>query len=592
MFVWALGVIGLLTFIYISERKYDRPEETVSMINTWQYTNGGSEREIKLPFKFRDQNGKRIRISTQLPAEFEASQTICFWTYYQDVEVELNGKKIYGTNPEDRFGKVAVSQWNYVEVPGNAAKQRLDIYMDTAYEGYDMVLSEVVFGDYDDIERWMLRTYGFNQIVDYVLLLSGMVFVLCAFLRNIDRRFRSCYVWFGLTAILLGLWQRISIKGIPFYWMGTTSAVLLGYLAFLLVPISLVLYVRSRVFLRPELSKASEVIAVGVSINVLAVFAMQAAGVRDIQENIMLGQITLSISVCWAMYVAVLFYVKARRKLAALTVIKAGLLIIIILAKLIEYYTNYTVTYTDIFARICILIVILIEFFMFYVYLEEKRREEERLQLENRNLHLQLLTNQIRPHFIMNTLGAIRSMIRSEPEQAGNLLYDFSKYIRMNLEQKDYSRPVPFLEELDYIDTFLNLETLRFGEKLNVEYDIQEDSFWILPLTVQPFVENAVKHGLLERKTGGTVWISTCKMDKNIIIEVRDDGVGFDTQEFGLKLEESKSVGMRSAIFRLQDEMKAKVEVQSTRNPECSGTCIRIILPEKEVFRNENNNCR
>ena len=160
------------------------------------------------------------------------------------------------------------------------------------------------------------------------------------------------------------------------------------------------------------------------------------------------------------------------------------------------------------------------------------------------------------------------------------------------MEQKDYSKPIPFLEELDYIKTYLKLETLRFDEKLQVKYDIREKGFWILPLTIQPFVENAVKHGLLEKKQGGTVTIVTYKENDKIIISIQDDGVGFNTKEFWAGFENRKSVGMKSAIFRLENEMNAECQIESSMQEESSGTRIKIILPEKGVYKNANNNRR
>lgn len=235
----------------------------------------------------------------------------------------------------------------------------------------------------------------------------------------------------------------------------------------------------------------------------------------------------------------------------------------------------------DLFVQICLMIIILMGLILMGFYIKNKKIERERLEQENKNLQLMLLTGQIRPHFILNTLGAIRTLIPQDPQRASDLLYDFSKYIRKNMEQKEYSKPIPFLEEIDYIETYLSLETVRFGEKLHVEYDILEDGFWILPLTIQPFVENAVKHGLLPKKNGGTVWISTKKADTYIEVEIRDDGVGFDTKEFWAGLKQRKTVGMKSALMRLENEMHATCDIQSSMTPGESGTRVKIRIPEK-----------
>ena len=205
--------------------------------------------------------------------------------------------------------------------------------------------------------------------------------------------------------------------------------------------------------------------------------------------------------------------------------------------------------------------------------------QKEKTEEENKKLQFQLLSSQIRPHFILNTLGAIRSMVTEDAEKASDLLYDFSMYLRKNIEEKDYMKPIPFGEELDYIETYLRLEQTRFGERLKVNYRIEEKEFWVLPLTIQPFVENAVKHGLFPKKHGGTLEIATSKQDGNIVIEIRDDGVGFEVEKLQQILNEKKSVGLRSAIYRIETEMRGQCNITS-REQTAVGTYVRVILPQ------------
>jgi sensor histidine kinase YesM len=160
------------------------------------------------------------------------------------------------------------------------------------------------------------------------------------------------------------------------------------------------------------------------------------------------------------------------------------------------------------------------------------------------------------------------------------------------MEKKDYSRKVPFLEEMDYIETYLKLEQLRFEDRIQVIFDIQIHDFWILPLSIQPFVENAVKHGLLAKKEGGHIWITTKELEKEIQIIVQDDGVGFDTKAFWKEIGEIKSIGLKSSLFRLENDMNAVCKMESSMEPENSGTYIEIRIPKKEVTKDENNNRR
>ena len=230
--------------------------------------------------------------------------------------------------------------------------------------------------------------------------------------------------------------------------------------------------------------------------------------------------------------------------------------------------------------------------FLVFYYRKKIQTLKKEMENQSQNMKLQMVTSQISPHFILNTLGAIRSMIRINPEQAYELLYDFSKYIRNKIQDKDYMKPIPFGEEMDYIDTYLKLEKLRFGDRIKVVKDFQTGDFFVLPLTIQPFVENAVKHGLMMSKKGGTIWMSTRKTDGHIYIEIKDDGIGFDLDKMEENIDRHKSIGLKSAMFRLQHEMGAGCDIQSKMDGEDHGTRVLIDLPIKRGGKLENNNCR
>lgn len=589
---WSIVLFVILLIFYVPQFSGKDTKENITTIDVWtQRLNNGEEKEILLPYNLYSEDRRKAQIYTSLPEEFDSAQTICFWTYFQDVEVYLSDEIIYSTD-EKRFGKTGAPQWNYVEVPAQSEGMMLTIYLNSPYDFQGVRLDEVVFGSTMEIEGWIFGTYGFNQLMDLVLLTVGIGFILCALLQNIGNRYKICHLCFGVTALLFGIWLLCGMKGCPTYWLDSYTSTFIAYLAFFLIPIPLTMYVRMRALRVEKLVKVCDGMLAVECLNVIGVLLMQALHIRDIPENLLVGQVILSISVVWAMIVAMFYYIKLRKRISVLTVLNAFLLMLAVVAEYIDNSAMITQIRSDVTIRVCVITILIFEFLIFFRHLREKEKIQAQIQEENKNLQLQVLTGQIRPHFILNTLGAIRSLIRREPDRASDLLYDFSKYIRKNMEQKDYSKRIPFLEELDYIETYLKLETLRFNEKLKVEYDIQEKGFWILPLTIQPFVENAVKHGLLKRKQGGTIWISTYKTEKEIVIEIKDNGVGFDTKAFWAEFERRKSVGMRSAIFRLRNEMWAVCEIESRMDEGKSGTCVKISIPEKEAYRNENNNRR
>lgn len=153
---------------------------------------------------------------------------------------------------------------------------------------------------------------------------------------------------------------------------------------------------------------------------------------------------------------------------------------------------------------------------------------ESRMQLAESRVAISM--SQIQPHFLYNALGSISSLCDIDPAKARDATDHFAEYLRMNLESMERFTPIPFRRELNHIETYVWLEQMRFGDKLQVSYEIKATDFQIPALSVQPLVENAVKHGICVKEQGGSIVIRTCVCDLGYQIEVSDDGVGFDIE--------------------------------------------------------------
>lgn len=139
---------------------------------------------------------------------------------------------------------------------------------------------------------------------------------------------------------------------------------------------------------------------------------------------------------------------------------------------------------------------------------------------------LKALQSQINPHFLFNSLNAITSFIRIDPDKARDLIINLSSYLRYNIELNDEF--INIKKELKQVSDYIQIEKARFGDKLNVVYDIDDVDINIPSLTVQPLVENAIVHGILQKKGKGTVKISVKDENKRVRITIEDDGSGID----------------------------------------------------------------
>ena len=213
---------------------------------------------------------------------------------------------------------------------------------------------------------------------------------------------------------------------------------------------------------------------------------------------------------------------------------------------------------------------------------KELELQRSRLEAEKNNVEAQLkesrvaiMLSQIQPHFIYNTLGTIERMCLKDPQKANELVRNFSLYLRGNFSELDSVAPIRFAEELKHVEYYVNIEKVRFPD-MNIEYKVEATEFVLPALSVQPLVENAIKHGLMRLETGGTVVIRSYETATHFCVEVKDDGVGFDTN---LPIDEKKHVGLRNIRGRLKAMVDGDLILESRPG---SGTKAVIMIP-KEV---------
>ena len=187
---------------------------------------------------------------------------------------------------------------------------------------------------------------------------------------------------------------------------------------------------------------------------------------------------------------------------------------------------------------------------------EQKKVNDQKLELMK--LKEQNLIGQIQPHFIYNSLTAIVG-IDGMPKEAQDAIGDFSNYLRENLDTLNGPNLVSFNKELDHIKKYVSLEKLRFGERVNVIFDIKCSDFFLPAMTVQMLVENAIKHGITQKEEGGTITVTSEKKDDSFVVTVTDDGVGFDTK----KEITGNHIGINSIRKRLNYYVDGTLEITS-----------------------------
>lgn len=205
--------------------------------------------------------------------------------------------------------------------------------------------------------------------------------------------------------------------------------------------------------------------------------------------------------------------------------------------------------------------------------IQVKQSSEERLRFE-----AAWLQAQIQPHFFFNTLNAIISLYGEDNEKMEELLFAFNDYLQMSFNFENVDLLVPLDYELQLVRSYMAIEQIRFEERIQIIWDIPNDiAFSVPPLALQTLVENAVRHGILNRPEGGTVTLRITEREACYVVEIIDDGIGFNPE----LLDRKESVGLFNTEQRLKQLFGTTLTIDSIIG---KGTTVSFSIPKKSNF--------
>ena len=200
------------------------------------------------------------------------------------------------------------------------------------------------------------------------------------------------------------------------------------------------------------------------------------------------------------------------------------------------------------------------------------------LERELEESRIAIMLSQIQPHFIHNTLTTISQLCLDQPEEASRLTKNFSRYLRGNFGGLDSPTPISVRKEIEHVRHYLAIEQVRFPD-MHFEFDLRSDDFILPALSIQPLVENAVKHGLMKLEKGGTIRITTYETSTVYCVEVQDTGVGFDVAALEPR---TGHIGLHNIQSRLKSMCGGTLTVESTPG---KGTTATITIPKEERLK-------
>ena len=214
---------------------------------------------------------------------------------------------------------------------------------------------------------------------------------------------------------------------------------------------------------------------------------------------------------------------------------------------------------------------------------ENAAATRERAALKEKELaeaRLATVASQIRPHFLFNTLDGIYYLVAEDPARAQKAIEEFSSYLRANLESLEKTDAVPIEKELAHVRTYLDLEKMSMEDLLEYQIDMQVGGFCVPVLSVQTLVENAVKHGLGKKPEGGSITVCTREEENCFVVEVMDDGVGFNPATVG----GNGHIGLENTRARLETMCGGELSLRSTPG---MGATVAMRIPKNDEDRQE-----
>lgn len=249
-------------------------------------------------------------------------------------------------------------------------------------------------------------------------------------------------------------------------------------------------------------------------------------------------------------------------------------------AAIFGWWSNGFLSKTSLLAELTIFLVVVLRVIPSYINAASKAREleadKQTLELEIQESRISIMLSQMQPHFIFNTLNTIYHLCEFDPKLARSTIDSFSTYLRNNIDNLDRREMIHFDKEFSFVKAYLDIEKVRFDDELQITLDLPVTNFKLPVLSVQPIVENAVKHGTSKKKGCSTLSISTRETDTCYEIEIRDTGVGFDTSV--LPCDEHKHIGISNVRQRLKQLCDGTLTLESEIG---QGTTAVIRIPKK-----------
>ena len=520
-----------------------------------------------------------------LDNSLENDTNLAFYTVHQYADVFIGDELVYSLKPsrENSMIKTVGSSWTMIPVYREDVGKKICVEITPVYESFRNREVDFLTGSSLSIYADRLMRDMPQILLSMAALLVGFVFICIAVYSMFRKQYSKRLAGLGIFSVMMGIWRLTDTRFTPF--MFPDKPVLMFYISVGMLMMGVVCIIKSA---NDNLNEKSQhildIVSILASFVCIIQLIMQISGIADIRENLFITHTVIIISSIVIIGNIIFDRIKYSEKYENSFGRKLYIVCILgVLADLVYYYTKGNSSGLIFSLTSFELYVFWVGISMIINYGNQEKKlalkekmlaENERILAENR---ITVMLSQIRPHFLNNSLTSIAMLCEKDPQRAEEAIIHLAEYLRENMNSLKESRMISFSEELSHTEHYLFLEKLRFGDSLEIIKDIETTEFMVPPLSVQPLVENAVKHGLKNHTGKGIITIKVRENENSIIISISDNGIGFD--KGSIQNETEEHIGLENVRQRLEMLASAELEIDST---EGMGTNAVIKIPKEK----------
>lgn len=534
--------------------------------------------------------GIRKEYTFTLDSAMEKDTHLAFYTVHQYVTVFLDGENVYSIQPSDDnwVSKTVGSNWVMFPLYREDAGKEVRIEITPVYESFRNRQVDFLIGSQLAIYRDRLAKDLPQLILGIMTVFVGIVFICVVGYSLFRNRRGKGLAALGLFSVMMGLWRLTDTRFTPFIM--PDKPVFLFYVSVTMLMLGMIPLMKwSKEYFHPTAYRLLDGYCILTALLCLVQLFIQFAGIADLREMLLYTHLLIGVGI--VIIIGRVFYERMKYPKKPKQMLGHFLPFICVAGVAADTAAFYLKGNSSglLFSMLAFLLyIVFVGIATMFRYSEQELvlAEQERqlaekdreLAEQDRKLTEQRITSmmsQIRSHFIFNVLTTISSYCKVDAKKADRALIRFSRYLRKNINIIETEGLVDFTAELEQVEDYVALEQMRFEEQITFVKNIETTSFQIPPLTIQPIVENAIKHGLVEHGRSGTVCINAMREEDYILIEVNDDGVGFDLEQQG----RGESVGLKNVRYRLENMVNGSIAIESSPG---EGTTVTIKIPLQE----------